>query len=209
MSKINRINKQTNDSFKENKKLERINNISIKKNKATYKLIIIELLIITLIIKTYSFYQFKNKFANITIKIKKTNSGNIFYYKFSTQFYPNKIKINNIEQKNIKNNNFAFDEDINIVELIWENNDINSCKNMFRENQNIIEIDLNNFDITRATSMWCMFKSCNNLAAVNLTKLDTSNIIEMNGLFHFCSSLTSIDLSNFNTLKVTMIDFII
>ena len=207
MSKINRINKQANDIFKENKKLERINNISIKKSKSTYKLIIIELLIITLIIKTYSYYQIKNKFANITIKIKKTNSGNIFYYKFSTQFYPNKIKINNIEQKNIKNNDFAFDEDINIVELIWENNDINSCKNMFRENQNIIEIDLNNFDITRSTSMWCMFKKCNNLIAVNLTKLDTSNIEQMNGLFHFCSSLTSIDLSNFNTSKVTMIDY--
>ena len=60
MSKINRINKQANDIFKENKKLERINNISIKKSKSTYKLIIIELLIITLIIKTYSYYQIKN-----------------------------------------------------------------------------------------------------------------------------------------------------
>ena len=45
-------------------------------------LIIIELLIITLIIKTYSYYQVKNKFANITIKInKKSILYLLFYYK--------------------------------------------------------------------------------------------------------------------------------
>ena len=79
---------------------------------------------------------------------------------------------------------------------------------MFRENENLIEVDLNNFNMSNVTSMWTMFRECKNLISVNMTKVDTSKVTYMNGLFHYCTSLTSINLSNFDTSQVTQIDSI-
>ena len=123
---------------------------------------------------------------------------------FLQYYYAKKIKINGNEES--ISNNYDFKEEINIVELFWDNNDLNTCRNMFRGNSGLIEIDLNNFDFSLITSMWCMFRGCKGLTSLNLTKIDTSNIKEMNALFSGCSSLTSLNLSNFVTSQVTKID---
>ena len=187
-------------------------NILNKGIKLRNKMIFFELMVLIWNLKVYSFPQINDKFANITLKIKGKVTSNIFGnqaqygHHFDNKYYPNKIIINNIEQDN--SNNYDFDEDINIVELFWVNNDIDSCKNMFRDNPNLIEIDMSNFDMTHVTSMWCMLKNNTNLISINLSNLDTSNVKEMNGLFDNCTSLTSINLSNFDTSQVTNIEYI-
>ena len=43
------------------------------------------------------------------------------------------------------------------------NSDINSCENMFMDLNNIIEIDLSNFDASKSISMSNMFNGCTSL----------------------------------------------
>ena len=69
------------------------------------------------------------------------------------------------------------------------------------------EIDLNNFDISKVTSLWCMFRRCTSLTSINISKWDTSKIQQMNGLFSDCTSLTSINLSNFYTPAGIKMDY--
>ena len=209
MSRITLINKKESNIIKGNKNWDK-NNMIKKWNKFKNKIAIIEIIIIILKIRGYSFSKINDKYPNITLKIKGKGSSNIYCsqigHLFNSNYYAEKIKINGVE-KSAKSNNYDFEEDINIVELFWENNNnIDTCRNMFRGNSKLIEIDLNNFDMTHVTSMWCMFKECTSLTSLNLTKLDTSNIKEMNGLFHKCTSLTTINLSNFDVSQVTAID---
>ena len=196
-------NKYKTETIKISKMAKFINKI--------YPPYIFAFLLIILIMQAFLNYPLNNNFANITLKIKGKGSRTLFGYKkgftFDTNYYPNKININGIGQPEVKYS-YEFDEEINVVELIWDSNDIDSCRNLFRSNNYMTEIDLNNFDISKVTSMWCMFRECSSLTTLNLTKLDTSKLKEMNGLFIDCTSLTSINLSNFYTSECVKMESI-
>ena len=67
---------------------------------------------------------------------------------------------------------------------------------MFCACRNIYEINFDNFDTSKATSMNLMFSSCTNLTSLDLSKFDTSNVEEMPNMFNICRLLTSLNLSN-------------
>ena len=52
-----------------------------------------------------------------------------------------------------------------------------------------------------------MLYECSSLEEINFNNFDTSKITSMEGMFYGCSNLKSLDLSNFNTSKVTLSDF--
>ena len=184
------------------------NNEINKAYKLKNRMIFIGLILIIMKIRAYEFYhRINGNLANITLIIKGEGEKNIFFGNFDRNYYPKKIIINTIEQDEIQKS-YVFEEEINTVELIWENNDIYSCRDMFRDNSYLTEIDMSNFDMTHVTSMWCMLKQCYYLTSINLSNLNTSNVKEMNGLFHGCNSLTSINLSNFDTSQVYTIEYI-
>ena len=58
-------------------------------------------------------------------------------------------------------------------------------------------------EVNRATTLVCMFRDCNNLQNVDLSNLDTSKVTDMREMFSGCSSLTVLDISEFDTSKVT------
>ena len=74
---------------------------------------------------------------------------------------------------------------------------------MFYDLKNIIEIDLSNFDFSKATSLYSMFAGCSNLEKIEFGKIKTSSLENMGSMFRRCSKLKSIDLSKFDTSKVT------
>ena len=80
---------------------------------------------------------------------------------------------------------------------------IEDCQRMFSVLNNILEIDLSNFDLSHVTNMRDMFSGCSNLDNINLTNINTSSVIDMSMLFFGCSNLKSIDLSNLDISKVT------
>ena len=82
-------------------------------------------------------------------------------------------------------------------------NFVESCINMFNGLDNIIEIDLSNFDTSKVTNMAEMFSGCSNLGKIIFGNINTSSVKRMNLLFHGCSKLKTIDISNFDTSSVT------
>ena len=196
---INRKKKRNN---------EKIGNI----NKFKEYIIIIKFIIIlcsfTSKIKTNKFYLYG--VSKITLKIKgigykyvlgvynedPSDSGS-----FQKEYYPNLININGNKQNNITYK-YYFNQEDNFVELIWNNN-INNCKNMFRDCSDIIEMDLSDFDTSEVTTMHWMFYRCSSLISLNLSNFNTFKVQSMWSMFSYCSSLTSLNLSNFDTSQVT------
>ena len=149
-----------------------------------------------------------SNFSNITLKIKGIGLSNIFSNtsnrKFNAVNFPKEVIING-EIQNTVNYSYYFNQTINIVELKWDNNNIN-CQNMFRECNNIIAIDFSYFDTSRVTSMAYMFFKSISLFYLNLSNFDTSQVLDMQYMFHTCKSLTSLNLSSFNTTQVKNMD---
>ena len=72
-----------------------------------------------------------------------------------------------------------------------------------QEIENILEIDLSNFDTSKVTDMGWMFHGMPNLTALNLSSFDTSKVTNMELMFRGMINLTSLDVSSFDTSKVT------
>ena len=69
--------------------------------------------------------------------------------------------------------------------------------------ENILGLDLSNFDTSKVTNMRSMFGYISNLVTLNLSNFDTSKVTDMGYMFSGMSSLTTLNLSNFDTSKVT------
>ena len=145
--------------------------------------------------------SYETNLYSIKLKIKGTGYNNIFGKEgnlaFKTQYYPNDIIINGINQTE-KTYIYYFNKTDNLVELYW-NNKIRETWNMFRRCYNITEIDLSNFDTSEVRDMGGMFMFCSLITSLNISHFDTSKVINLNRMFYGCAKLTSIDVSNFNT----------
>ena len=125
------------------------------------------------------------------IKINQKGYSNILsssfnpYYSYS--YYIEDIYINNIKQKTIKKK-YNLNETRNTIKIIW-NNELRSTYSMFSSCENIVEIDLANFDSSQITNMNNMFYRCSSLDSLNITHLDTSSVTTMEYMFSGCSKL--------------------
>ena len=116
----------------------------------------------------YNLYSFQS--SKITLELKGIGNHSLFgyhyrydKYNFSGINYLKEIKINGQEQETNKYKyKYYFEQEINIVELIWDKN-LSSCANMFRDCCNITEIDLSKFDTSNIISMNNMFSGCYSL----------------------------------------------
>ena len=141
-----------------------------------------------------------NSNNNITLRINSKGDQRIISDKFTN--YPETIIINELVQDYGGNITYNLTEEINNITIIW-NNTISSCKSMFEDLSNIIEIDLTNFDSLMINDASNMFKGCSSLTSINFKNFNTESITTMSFMFHSCNSLVSLDLSSFNTSKVT------
>ena len=141
---------------------------------------------------------------NYNSEIHLVINGNGNQNILSSSFYTNTsdVIVNNISKKDVCYKQCDLDEDINYITLIFEE-EITSCKYMFNDLSNIIEIYLTNFDTSKVTSMKFMFSSCTNLEKITFGNINTSLVNTMEALFLHCKSLKSIDVSNFDTSQVT------
>ena len=94
----------------------------------------------------------------------------------------------------------------NILGLDLSNFDtskVTNMRSMFFGMSNLTTLNLSNFDTSKVTDMQKMFDDMSNLTALNLSNFNTSKVTNMNQMFHATPSLTSLDLSNFDTSNVT------
>ena len=136
--------------------------------------------------------------SKIILTIYGKGTKNIFHNDF--EFLPAQIKINNEEVKTIEAS-YYFEDQENIVELIW-NHQLTNSSIMFSSCKEISKIDLSEFDSSKIVNMSQMFYQCNNLESINLKNFDTSSATNISKMFFGCLKLTSIDVSNFNTARV-------
>ena len=135
--------------------------------------------------------------------------------------YKDEIKLNIILPNKKRKENLPFSNNfkpeskdynqngncIYIVEVEFPKPIIN-CGYMFYDCNNIIEVDLSNFDTSNITNMNDMFSYCINVRKIKFpSNANKSNIIEkvtnMNYMFNYCKNLEEIDLSIFKTENVT------
>ena len=143
----------------------------------------------------------KLAFSNeITIKIMGDQKKNILYNAFTPQ--PQQIYANGvITSINGENEIQSLQNGENVIKMIW-NSQIENCETMFMDLDNIIEIDLSNFDSSNVSSMTKMFSGCESLLSINFSGINTKKVRTMNFMFYNCKSLISLDLSDLDTSKV-------
>ena len=90
---------------------------------------------------------------------------------------------------------------INNITFIW-NSPIKTCYNMFYNLENLLTVDLTNFDSSQVTDVKFFFSRCTSLKSINFKNFDTRKIQSMESMFSGCSSLVSLDLSKFDTSLV-------
>ena len=75
---------------------------------------------------------------------------------------------------------------------------MNTMAMMFYYCNNLISLNVNNFNTSNVTNMRYMFYSCSGLSSLNLSNFDTSKVTDMSYMFANCDNLMTIDIRNFN-----------
>ena len=73
---------------------------------------------------------------------------------------------------------------------------------MFKNNYNIISIDLSGVSYSYIKDTSAMFENCIFLESINFGNFKTTNVVNMSRMFYNCPSLRSINFNNFNTINV-------
>ena len=140
----------------------------------------------------------KNK---ISLIIKGSGTKQVF----NCDIMPDIVIINDELQTEINSiNSFTFDKEENTIILKWKTL-FTSCRDMFRNINDIISIDLSNFNTSQVTDMTSMFDNCH-VNSINLKNFNTSIVFNMGCMF--CNNeINYLDLSSFKTSKVKNMKF--
>ena len=147
-------------------------------------------------------YQTKYYYFSSEIRLVINGTGEQKILNSSFNSEPSKVIVNGIVKESCKKS-CIFENEINNVTLYY-NDSITSCDYMFSELNNIIEIDLSNFDFSYVKTMIGMFRYCMELKAVNLGDINSPSLTRSEDLFFHCEKLESINILNFNTCSVTI-----
>ena len=177
--------------------------------KILFRTQILFFIFINLIILVFSIGKNKRNLYSlesyIVMKIQGNGDTNIFFIESVDVSFPSKVEINGITQSEVKTH-YYLDNKEYIIKLIWDNNDYQNTKCLFKDCNYIKELDLSHFDTSNVIQTDRMFYGCSSLVSLNLSNFMTSNVENMGNMFADCSSLKSLDLSNFITSKVKYID---
>ena len=88
-------------------------------------------------------------------------------------FDPSEVLVNGNLKESCKKSCYLENDDKNEV-IIKFQTQINTCENMFRELNNLIETDLSKFDASKVSDMSWMFFNCTNLKKIDFGDIDTS-----------------------------------
>ena len=149
------------------------------------------------------------KYINYDSKIHLVIRGNGNQRLLSDYFdqEPSEVYVNGHKRDLCKNTCYLEEEQSNIT-LIFKNK-LTDCRGMFAYLENLIEIDLSDFDASKVETMSFMFSDCLNLEKINFGNINTCSLKDMSAFCQNCTKLTSIDLTMFDTSKVTDMSFML
>ena len=112
------------------------------------------------------------------------------------------VKINFKKNLNSLDNLFKNNNDLIKVNLTNLNmNEIKSMNSTFSGCSNLTEINFEGTNTKNLQQMENTFENCTNLKNLNLSPLNTSNLNNMNNIFSGCDKLETIDLSSFKNIN--------
>ncbi len=82
-----------------------------------------------------------------------------------------------------------------------------SFQNLFRNNTNLVHINVSNWDTSNITSLAFTFANIKNLESVDFAEWDVSNVTNFFGLFDECYKLNTIDVSKWDTSSATNMEW--
>ena len=109
------------------------------------------------------------------IKITFANNGKNFFINNSSKIKPSSISSEPGSKCDLSKLTCDIKHDKKTITLNFEDIQINSCEKMFQNLDNIIEIDLSNFNAFEVTNMNSMFSGCSNLEKITFGNMDISN----------------------------------
>jgi len=122
------------------------------------------------------------------------DNGIIYFYSKATKVYLN----------NYNEGMFQRFYNAKTIDLsMFDTSKATVMKELFFDDNSLLDIDLSNFDTSKVTNMSEMFYGAANLATLDVSNFDTSNVTDMSNMFYGLSSLNTLDVSNFDTSKVT------
>ena len=98
---------------------------------------------------------------------------------------------------------FAETTHVSISVIACDTEKVTNMEHMFYNCENLIELNIKNFNTTNVTNMKSMFCGCENLKKLNIENFNTKNVTNMESMFYNCSSLKDLNIKNFNTKNVT------
>jgi len=146
-------------------------------------------------------------FSEISLVIKGKGEQKILSDDFIFEYYndsnenPFELFVNGNLQNYTGKSIYNLNEQTNNITIKF-NFQLNSCKKMFYNLDNIIKFDLSKFDSSQVTDMTSMFEFCTSLTILNINNIDTSKVINMKKMFSHCYNLLSLDLNSLNTSSV-------
>ena len=73
---------------------------------------------------------------------------------------------------------------------------LKNLNDIFKDNQELIKVDLSNLEMEKVLSMNSSFSGCENLKEVNLEGVNPNNLVDMAYTFEKCNNLKKLDLSS-------------
>ena len=216
MKTIDEINREKNAKFK---KVARVDESPFRKMKIFNLILICFNIIFIIAICCLIYLLIKRKNKNImeekTEHIIDQNSISAVYSIKSGQkiklFNPDKIGLKEddyIIEINEKNNNLRNLKSLNTENGFYIPNEsgnlgikikfksiISNFNEFFKDNNELIKVDLSNFEMKNIKSMNSSFSGCSNLNEVNLEGINTNNFLDMSYTFEKCKNLKNINLS--------------
>ena len=87
------------------------------------------------------------------------------------------------------------------AKIIFKNK-LNNLDGLFKDNKELIKVNLTNLDMNEVTSMKSTFSGCSNLKEINLDGINSSKLIKMENTFENCTELQNLNLSPLNTTNL-------
>ena len=94
------------------------------------------------------------------------------------------------------------EDEINNITLRWDELEI-YCDSMFKNLNDILFINLSNYDLSQVKIMTNMFSGCTSLTSIDFGNIITKSLLEMDNMFLDCNSLKYLDLRVFDVSKIS------
>ena len=110
----------------------------------------------------------------------------------------------------VENANALFMDLSKLRNVNVENLDMSNATStawMFSNCTSLEKLNTRNWDMSNVTNMFNMFGGCEKLTTLDVSKWNTSNVTVMTSVFDHCQSLSKINVKNWDVSKVTTTEF--